>query len=89
MLVQLILTSDGQKKEKELTKNSLCLAQLFTRAGEPVWYPWWVTSYSQVLVLRSQALWVQQSVLSGQTEHWVSLRRTMDPVSANLYDVIT
>ena len=60
-----------------------------TWTAEPVRHPGRVSFDVHRLVLRKESLGFQEAVISGQAEHRVLLRRTVNPVSPYLDDVIT
>ena len=62
---------------------------IITWTAEPVRHPGRVSFDVHRLVLRKESLRFQEAVISGQAEHRVPLRRTVNPVSPYLDDIIT
>ncbi len=62
---------------------------LVTWTAEGVGNPGGMSSDVRGLVLWGEGLWLQESVLTGQTKHWVLLGRSMDPVCPYLNNIIT
>lgn len=90
VIIQQMLPSRFLQYLTGLVLNGLSfLKQPPTWAGEDIGEKHRVSIDIDGLVFKAKGLFLQESILTGQTKHWVLLRRSMDPICTNLDNTIT